>query len=76
MKEGAIKHDWSVEDYAEYRKKLVRESQRRRRARAKENGMCPMCCVRPARKGKTTCEECGKYAKDYAKWRKGRGKEK
>lgn len=53
-----VKHDWSVEDYEEYRKRLSRESQQRRREKAIKTGMCLICCKNKARKGKRTCEEC------------------
>ena len=53
-----VKHDWNVEDYDEYRRKLCRESQRKRRAKAKENGMCGICCKNPALEGYSTCQKC------------------
>jgi len=34
------------------------EYQRKRRAEARDNGMCIMCCKRPAAKGKTSCAQC------------------
>ena len=52
------RHDWSKEDYAEYRRKLVRECQRRRRERAREEGMCSICAAYPAEYGRKTCQKC------------------
>lgn len=53
-----VKHDWSKEDYAEYRRKVVRECQKRRRAKAKAQGMCSICCKRPVVIGYQTCSDC------------------
>lgn len=58
MERDNIKHDWSVEDYEEYCREKVRRSQKKRRDRARENGFCTICCLRPARAGRVTCEEC------------------
>ena len=68
-----MKHDWSVEDYDEYRKNLVNSCQRVRRERAKANGLCSICCIRPARKNKKTCQVCSDRANRYGKehYRKG-----
>ena len=53
-----IRHDWTKEDYGEYRKRIVRESQRRRRAKAKEEGKCSICATYPADPGRKTCRYC------------------
>ncbi len=58
IKKPLIKHDWSKEDYAEYRRKIVRESQRKRREQAKEQGLCQICAKNLPRIGYTTCEQC------------------
>lgn len=52
------KNEMSAEEYLEYRRKICRESQRRRRIVAKANGICIICCKRPAREGRKTCAEC------------------
>lgn len=46
------------EEYLEHRRKTIRESQQRRRARAKEQGLCNICASRPVTKGYLTCDEC------------------
>lgn len=53
-----IRHDWTKEDYREYRKRIVRESQRRRRAKAREKGLCTMCARFPAEQDRMTCNYC------------------
>lgn len=53
-----VSHDWTKEDYAEYRRKLCRESQRKRRAAAREKGYCVICANRPALEGYATCQQC------------------
>lgn len=62
-----MKHDWKVEDYREYKRALSRNSQKKRRKIAKTNGMCSICCVKPARKGMATCMECSLRAINNAK---------
>ena len=47
------------------RRKIVRESQRRRRERAKEKGMCIICCIRLPEDGYKTCRECIERVKNY-----------
>lgn len=59
-------HDWTVEDYEEYRRDIVRRSQAKRRERAKELGLCPICCVREPEEDRKSCEVCCKRARDYA----------
>lgn len=53
-----VYHDWTKEDYGEYRRKMCRESQRKRRAKARLNGMCSICCKYPAIEGYKTCQDC------------------
>jgi hypothetical protein len=65
-----IKHDWSVEDYEEYRRTLSRNSQKKRREEAKKKGMCSICCRNKARKDKLTCAECSERIANRAKIRK------
>ena len=64
-------HDWTVEDYAEYRRTMVRESQRKRRALAKAVGLCSICCRRVHAPGRVTCDECNDRIKAYQKRRRG-----
>ncbi len=45
-------------EYKERRRKSTRECQRRRREKAKQNGVCSICCKNPARPGKKTCDIC------------------
>ncbi len=54
---GKIK-DMTDDEYKEHRRKVVRESQRKRRAQAAKDGKCVICATRPARKGKRTCAQC------------------
>lgn len=53
----------TAEEHKAYRRQIVRESQRRRRAEAKKTGMCSMCCTKPARKGFKTCEDCAERSR-------------
>ena len=46
------------EEYQEYRRKVVRASQKKRRALAKEKGLCSICCLRVPDPGRVTCKEC------------------
>lgn len=64
------KHDWKKENYEEYREKIVRESQKRRRERAKAQGKCIICCREQADQGKTTCKSCRDRVRKYAKLRR------
>lgn len=57
-----IRHDWNKEDYTEYRRKICRESQRKRRRLAVEKGLCSICATYPAREVKLTCEYCNDRA--------------
>lgn len=55
------------EEYKEYRRRIVRESQRRRRMQAAKDGKCVICATRPARQGKKTCEQCCQQIMGYMK---------
>lgn len=46
------------EEYMEHRREIVRNSQKRRRAKAAALGMCVICCVRKPDAGHVTCQEC------------------
>ena len=46
------------ESYIDYRRAVVRESQKRRRAKAAEDGMCAICCIRKPEGGHRTCRDC------------------
>lgn len=46
------------------RRTVVRDSQRRRREKAKEEGLCPICCLRLPPIGRKTCLECSKRIAD------------
>lgn len=48
----------SPEEYIDYRRKVVRESQRRRRLLAKEQGLCSICCLNIPDAGHVTCLDC------------------
>ena len=63
------KRDKTSEEYKEYRREIVRNSQRKRRALAKKNGICPICGWRKAEEGFINCTECKQKAKEYAKKR-------
>lgn len=52
------RHDWSVEDHEAYRAEIVRTAQRKRRAMAKEKGLCTVCCRNIPEVGYKTCKEC------------------
>lgn len=57
-------HRNDFETYAEYRKAVVRESQRKRRAAAKEQGLCSICCLNIPEMGYKTCSTCRKRISD------------
>ena len=44
--------------YKDKRRKIVRESQKRRRDYAKSQGVCVLCCKAKAVEGLTLCEKC------------------
>lgn len=46
------------EEYQEYRRRVVRASQKKWRALAKEKGLCSICCLRVPDPGRVTCKEC------------------
>lgn len=62
-----IRHD-SDEIFKEYRRRIVREAQRKRRAKAREKGLCLICAKHPAMENYSVCEEC--YAR-VRKWQRG-----
>ena len=64
------KHDWTVESYEEYRSRIVRESQQRRRWRARMQGLCPICAMRKPTGWQKTCEVCRDRIKAYQKARR------
>lgn len=57
------RHDWTVEDRAEYRRAVVRQSQKKRRALAKAVGLCSICCSRVRAPGRLTCDVCNDFVK-------------
>ena len=59
------KHDWTVEDHAEYRRAVVRQSQKKRRALAKAAGLCSICGSRVRASGRLTCDICNDFVKTY-----------
>lgn len=65
-KQGVI-HDWTREDFMEYRRTISRIAQRKRREAAKEKGLCSICAKKPARQGKKTCTECSNRANEWHK---------
>lgn len=67
-----IKHNWEEEDYKDYRREVVRESQGRRRQKAREDGLCPICCLRVPPIGRKTCEACRELIANRA-WEKRHG---
>ena len=54
----------------EYRKAIVREAQRKRRALARAAGLCAICGKNVKAPGRATCEQCGTYAKEYQRRRR------
>lgn len=67
-----IKHNWSKEDYKEYRRYIVRQAQRRRRLKAREEGICPTCFHNVLTDGRSVCAECSKRIADRA-WERRNG---
>lgn len=55
------------DEHTLYRRKIVRESQKRRRDYARQQGMCSICCKRPAEANHKTCPVCIARAKAYKK---------
>ena len=45
-------------EYKAYRRAMQRECQRKRRALAKEQGLCSICCKNPPEPGHMTCKPC------------------
>lgn len=62
-----MKHDWSVENYREYRNEIVRKAQAKRRQSAKQAGKCICCCARKASKNHVTCKKCRERIGEYYK---------
>ena len=60
----------SADEYLECRRRMARESQARRRAKAKDAGMCQICCRNRPAEGLTTCPECIQRIIDYHKRKK------
>ena len=46
------------EEHKEYRRKIVRESQRKRRMLTREQGLCTICCNDLPEPGYKTCKRC------------------
>ena len=67
MESDNIQHDWSKEDYKEYRRKICRESQRKRRKKAAEIGLCHICGSKQPIPGKMTCKDCLDRVKNWQK---------
>lgn len=58
--------DWSEldEKKRKHKRAIVRKSQRRRRAKVRKTGMCSQCCKGIPEKGRKTCPECLKKARE------------
>lgn len=67
MMRELIRHDWTKEDWSEYRKKINRESQRKRRMIAAKKGLCRMCGSKQPLPGKKTCKDCLDRVKQWQK---------
>lgn len=52
-------------EYREYRRAVIRESQRKRRALARENGLCGICAKEPVADGYVTCQLCRERMKRW-----------
>ena len=50
-----------------YRRSMSRISQRKRRAEAREKGLCVMCCRIPARMDRKTCADCCRRSGEWQK---------
>ena len=46
------------EEYNEYHRPIVRQSQKRRRAEAARKGLCSICCKERPEIGYKTCRSC------------------
>ena len=55
------------ESFIDYRRAVVRESQKRRRSKAADNGLCAICCLMKPEKGYRTCRVCIKRVESYQK---------
>lgn len=58
--------DWSEldEKKRKHRQEIVRKSIRRLRAKARKMGMCAQCCKGIPEKGRKSCPECLKKARE------------
>lgn len=64
-------HVWDDEGYQNYRRRLVRESQKKRRLIAEKEGRCISCCINDADPGRKTCAACRKRIADAKRKRNG-----
>lgn len=69
-KDYPVKHDWSKEDRLAYRRYLSRTSNKLRRAKAKESGMCVCCCVNKPSAGRSVCDRCNERVKAHQRNKK------
>ena len=53
-----VKRNMTAAEYKEHRRKSARECQRKRRIRAKEQGLCSICCNEIPETGYKTCKKC------------------
>ena len=64
------KWDRNSEEYKEHRRKICRESTRKRREAARAAGLCIQCVLVPPMLGRTLCKRCmakqSAYSKKYA----------
>lgn len=74
-KKKPVRHDWTREDFTEYRRAMCRIAQQKRRKSAKKRGLRSICAVNPARPGMKTCGKCGDRSIEYAKKRRTKEKE-
>ena len=56
--------------HKEQRNKIVRKSQRKRRAAAREKGMCIQCCIGIPAPGRKSCPKCLERAREYARMKR------
>ena len=53
--------------HSEQRKKIVRKSQKKRRAEAREKGLCIQCCIGIPAPGRKSCPKCLERARAYSR---------
>ncbi len=53
--------------HSEQRKKIVRKSQKKRRAEAREKGLCIQCCIGIPAQGRKSCPKCLERARAYSR---------